>query len=445
MTKTKDDTIKIGTQILKDINSNISIYTYKKEEISKEFGEVIDIIIEKNRKERNFYSYSFDFPYIITIFDYDKNVEFFEKFYRKNYKITENFSKEDLKNKIFHFLAKNPSNIIDKNLISELKQIKETSFIMVAMIRGLSVDKEESFGNFKIKLLKYKDIENIYSSNSLFKNTIESGNEMFKEYNYYFLEYHTKVRVVNDDDFKPSNHIDKLREIYEKKFKQLSLVLNFLYKKNYDNKNEKIRSLDISLYNILPDFLDNHIAIFEDSINNDKLKANLSIKNSSSNETPLRLSLDGEIGIRGVIISSEIDEELIKLIDKEKSGLETNIFQAILWAGKSIVNDDLEEAFVQLFIGLEALCMDKHISDFVAYYLGEKLDERLQYRAIIKDLHNKRSRIIHQNSFGNIIEYVDYYNLLDIVKKIIYKMYKNLCLIKTKEDLEKYIEELRYS
>lgn len=278
MTKTKDDTIKIGTQILKDINSNISIYTYKKEEISKEFGEVIDIIIEKNRKERNFYSYSFDFPYIITIFDYDKNVEFFEKFYRKNYKITEIFSKEDLKNKIFHFLAKNPNNIIYKNLISELEQIKETSFIMVAMVRGLSVDKEESFGNFKIKLLKYKDIENIYGSNSLFKNTIESGNEMFKEYNYYFLEYHTKVRVVNDDDFKPSNHIDKLREIYEKKFKQLSLVLNFLYKKNYDNKNEKIRSLDISLYNILPDFLDNHIAIFEDSINNDKLKTNLSIK-----------------------------------------------------------------------------------------------------------------------------------------------------------------------
>lgn len=89
--------------------------------------------------------------------------------------------------------------------------------------------------------------------------------------------------------------------------------------------------------------------------------------------------------------------------------------------------------------------MDKHISDFVAYYLGVNLKERLDYINTVNKLHKKRSVIVHQNSFGNIIEHREYYNLLDNIKKNVYKMYENLNSIKTKEDLKKYMEELRYS
>lgn len=85
------------------------------------------------------------------------------------------------------------------------------------------------------------------------------------------------------------------------------------------------------------------------------------------------------------------------------------------------------------------------MSDFVAYYLGVNLKERLDYINTVNKLHKKRSVIVHQNSFGNIIEYREYYNLLDNIKKIVYKMYENLNSIKTKEDLKKYMEELRYS
>ena len=88
---------------------------------------------------------------------------------------------------------------------------------------------------------------------------------------------------------------------------------------------------------------------------------------------------------------------------------------------------------------------DKKISDFVAYYLGKTLEERLDYKAKVSNFHNKRSMIVHQNSFANTVNYKEYLNLLAIVKQIIYKMYSNLSTIKTKEELKEYIKKIKYS
>ena len=258
--------VEKGIEILNQINLNTEAYKVENNNVDQH---------QYNRKAYNIkatiYSYSFiNSSYIVIIFDNNKNGILFEEFCKLNSSLTKTFSKKDLEKKIFSFLAENKTEItkeIYRKLLKELNQIKLSNIIVVSMFKGIFVDKEETLGNFKIRTLKFNEIEKIYGENCQFQYIIQHNTESFNKEQYSFLEYHNaKVRII--DTFPEYNYTNKLEEIYQEKFQQLSLVFNFLYKNHYNKNNEKSGFLSMEINHIFSPEFDNHIAIFEDSVSN---------------------------------------------------------------------------------------------------------------------------------------------------------------------------------
>lgn len=434
-----------GTAILNAIKENIKTYKVKKKD-AESFYDIADEIIAKAIDMTKPYTVLYRFPYVIVILDSKKNKELFEKFSQINLRLVETFANEDLEDIILKFIADRKKAKISttdySGLLKILNQVPLFNLTTVAFISGVSFKNDEILGNFKFRRIHYNNIEKIYGR-SLYKSIIDKSieDDKFRKKDFYFLEYHnSKIRIRKDKSITSSNHhISKISEIFKKKIQILSFVFSFLNGIVFDDNGKKRNNSKLEIYNIFH-HTENAIYLFEDL--EDNLTNSKGGQILSLGQMPIQLRRDR---YGNGIIKDEIDEGIISLVDKKKQGLENNIFQAVLWTGKSIQNDDLEEAFVQLFIALEALVCSSSISDFVAYYLGDKLDQRLSYKTLIKDMHNKRSRIVHQNSFSNTVDYIDYIKLLKVVKDIVYKMYSQLSTVKNKEDLEKQIENIKYS
>ncbi len=433
-----------GIEILKGIQENIEIHSVE-EKFADKFYDIGEEILRKDFMQGKSYTLLYRFPHIIKILDDERNRNLFEEFCKINSKLAMTFAKEDLQNKIFNFLANKNKSWSDStsysNLLKLLNEIKVLNVTLVSLFRGVRIEKEEIFGNFKLRKINVKDLEKVYGKYTTFNLIIKKNNDVkaLKETEFTFIEYHnTKIRITSDGKImSSSHHTQKLAKIFKEKFKILSLFFHFFYWHPTDDRRE-ISYFNMSINNIFS-ISQNAIYIFDDLKKPDYHKGGQEI---SSGTCPVPLRKD-DFGYG--ILNSKTDEKLLLLIDKDKTGLEKNIYQAIIWAGKSKRTSDLDEAFVQLFIALEALCCEKDISEFVAFYLGENKEERLKYYNLVSEAHRKRSLIVHQNSFANTIEINDYYILFEIIRKIIYKMFTGLSTIKTKDDLTQYIKERKYS
>jgi len=142
---------------------------------------------------------------------------------------------------------------------------------------------------------------------------------------------------------------------------------------------------------------------------------------------------------------------------KHVTELEDRIIRAIMWGGKSIIENDIADSFVQIAIALEILLTYKQkdqlispsivnqLSETAAIIIADSCDDRIKVERDIKELYTIRSNVVHLGARN--IEMHDYYKFFFYVKDIIVKLllidkYKG---IKSSSELHSLIKRIKYS
>jgi hypothetical protein len=150
-------------------------------------------------------------------------------------------------------------------------------------------------------------------------------------------------------------------------------------------------------------------------------------------------------------------KNLFTLLDEPKTALQDKIFKSTMWLGKSLRNENIGDAFLQISIALECLLTRQEKNSFInpsityslsetlAFLVGNTKEERLSIFKDIKKLYSLRSAIVHSGKSN--IEIKDYYNFFNFVRQGIYvilklveeKKYQNI------DDIYSYIDDLKFS
>jgi len=139
----------------------------------------------------------------------------------------------------------------------------------------------------------------------------------------------------------------------------------------------------------------------------------------------------------------------------ERTNLQQKLIDAMEWAGKALTEPDDARALLQYIIAIEAtLQFDEgkfivpsivsHLSDMVAFLLGDAYEDRLAYAGYIKNLYKQRSALTHSGK-GAISDY-DLHTAHVLTQKIIRKIISNdqMRTFKTKAELCNYLISLKY-
>ena len=150
-------------------------------------------------------------------------------------------------------------------------------------------------------------------------------------------------------------------------------------------------------------------------------------------------------------------KNLFALLDGPKTALQDKIFKSTMWLGKSLRNENIGDAFLQISIALECLLTRQEKNSFInpsityslsetlAFLVGNTKEERLSIFKDIKKLYSLRSAIVHSGKSN--IEVKDYYDFFNFVRQGIYTILK---LIEEKkyhniDDIYSYIDNLKFS
>ena len=133
----------------------------------------------------------------------------------------------------------------------------------------------------------------------------------------------------------------------------------------------------------------------------------------------------------------------------KKTDMEKRVLMAVQWLGMSLSEDDYGMKFTKAMISIEALLQtntetfsDK-LSDTIAFILEENKENRLAVKKDFKLLYGMRSKISHgeHNSIGTY----DLYLLLEYATLLIHWTIENVDKFNTIEELNAYINELKFS
>jgi hypothetical protein len=134
------------------------------------------------------------------------------------------------------------------------------------------------------------------------------------------------------------------------------------------------------------------------------------------------------------------------------SELQHSILRSIIWFGESKVEVDDGARFIKLMLSIECLLNSNNtdpitatLRDRMAFILGKTIPERMNIAKKMTDLYAQRSRIVHHGN--SKIKLIDLLNLENLVADVIVQFLTKDDLItkKTKQDLQQYFEELKYS
>jgi hypothetical protein len=419
-----------------NLNKNNKIdFLNKINEISDliDFTETPDIhyII---KVQTNYYSYSgFNkrYHYAVSKINSANFWKIFNDLYNFNDRIAKVSYEEDFKKKLFDLIydSKCKKNEIDYN-----------GFIETLL---------------KTKLNKYTFISNLYGITLIDNTCIEiSKNIVIAHSNFVLKEYNRDNRFI-----------DKVRNNKS----QLTKDHFYLIYKNIEAIDEQ--KAKIFLEKKFEHFINTFLYCYG-SKRDDNQK--ISLHNISSNETNLLINQNGETinswgrkdlinpvySIPKIFLTNTNYKELFDFLDADKNltPIERKIKIAVNWIGKSLKNNNIDEAFLYLFLGLESLFSrdDKelisssimnHISEIVAFLNSDSPIDRINISQKIKILYSKRSSLVH-TGVCNVLE-GDYYDLLYFIKTAIEKLFllKNdeINSIKNSTGLQTWHNKIKFS
>lgn len=148
--------------------------------------------------------------------------------------------------------------------------------------------------------------------------------------------------------------------------------------------------------------------------------------------------------------------DLFSLVSKDRSKIESKLYESIMWLGQSLSNQNIDNSFLQIAIALEVLLdrkkEQKGITDYLAKKASVLYSTNLNTRNIRKDIfkkikkyYAKRSSIVHKGQSNVTLK--EYYDFFHIVKTCLYNI---IALIQQKnfreiKEIYDYIENEKFS
>ncbi len=153
---------------------------------------------------------------------------------------------------------------------------------------------------------------------------------------------------------------------------------------------------------------------------------------------------------------SQGNDKIWPLITKtQKTEIEIRLLNAIEWIGKAIYDIDLSKSLVQFVFAIEGMLqlneksiitpsIVSQLSDWLAFIINDELEQRKKISKYFKDIYQKRSAIAH--GAAKTIDIQDLALAMQISKLMIITFLTNkpFCDIKTMEELNKYLTNLKF-
>jgi len=154
--------------------------------------------------------------------------------------------------------------------------------------------------------------------------------------------------------------------------------------------------------------------------------------------------------------SSQGNDKIWSLITKtHKTEIEKRLINAIEWIGKAVYDIDLSKSLIQFVFAIEGMLQQNEksiitpsivsqLSDWLAFIINDELDQRKKISKYFKDIYQKRSAIAH--GAVKTIDIQDLAMALQISKLMIitFLTQKPFCDIKTMDELNKCITDLKF-
>ncbi len=155
--------------------------------------------------------------------------------------------------------------------------------------------------------------------------------------------------------------------------------------------------------------------------------------------------------------ASQGNDKIWQLITKRnKTEIEKRLLISIEWVGKAVHEKNVSNSLVQFVFAIEGMLqynpgafvtssIISQISDWLAFIIQDNKDERKKIAAYFKDIYKKRSAVAHGASAH--IEPDDLGIALQIAKLMIqaFLCTTPFCDMKTMNELDSYINELKYA
>jgi hypothetical protein len=153
---------------------------------------------------------------------------------------------------------------------------------------------------------------------------------------------------------------------------------------------------------------------------------------------------------------SQGNDKLWTLITKtQKTEIEKRLLNAIEWIGKAVYDFDLSKSLVQFVFAIEGMLQQNEktiitpsivsqLSDWLAFIINDDLEQRKKISKYFKDIYQKRSAIAH--GAAKTIDIQDLAMALQISKLMIiaFLTHKPFCDIKTMDELNKCMTDLKF-
>lgn len=156
-------------------------------------------------------------------------------------------------------------------------------------------------------------------------------------------------------------------------------------------------------------------------------------------------------------VLSEVNHHLFNILNKtHRTKIEEKIRKSVIWLGRSLRQEEVNDGFMFVSIGLECLLTYEEkgyikpsimasLAEGVAFLLAETAESRQEIYKKIKSFYGKRSSIVHNGSVSLPLN--DYQEFFVIIQQAIYKMaewidefgYTDI------EAVTKHIEKLKFS
>jgi hypothetical protein len=176
----------------------------------------------------------------------------------------------------------------------------------------------------------------------------------------------------------------------------------------------------------------------------------------------------GFSGTNNVVLPVNIDDKFFideeqgnnivwKLITKDnKNEIEKRLVQAIEWIGKGVYDKDNSKSLVQLVFAIEGMLqynekaiitpsIVSQISDWLAFIIQDNPTKRKEIVKFFKQTYRKRSAIVHGGS--KVVDFDDLRIAFQISKLMVisFLVHKPFCELQTMQQLNEYINDLKFS
>lgn len=149
--------------------------------------------------------------------------------------------------------------------------------------------------------------------------------------------------------------------------------------------------------------------------------------------------------------SNRYFDQLVKIVNQnyERNDIQLRIFESMQWVGEGLGYIETNDKFTRIMIGIESLLEQKNegnitekMAERVAFLTEKDKKSRLEKYRLFQDLYAKRSTLVHGSKIN--VGLYDLKKIMEIYKDILFWFIDNSTKIKNNQNLNEYINRVKF-